>query len=80
MYSKPEAYSEHCQTSTIESFAKIATKRTFQPQCPKLFPKKFPKKPALKKFLIFSQKKAFLMFSKKCPPYLMASALKIFKK
>ena len=25
VYSEPEAYSEHCQTSTIERFAKIAT-------------------------------------------------------
>ena len=24
-YSEPEAYSEHCQTSTIERFVKIAT-------------------------------------------------------
>ena len=32
--------------------------------------KKFPKKPALKKFLIFSQMKAFLIFSQKKPPAL----------
>ena len=38
---------------------------------PQNFPlKKFPKKPALKKFLIFSQKKAFLTFSQKKLPAL----------
>ena len=40
-----------------------ATQRTFRPQPSKYFPKKnFPEKPALKKFLIFFQKKAFLKF------------------
>ena len=29
LYSEPEAYSEHCQTSMMEHFIKIATKRTF---------------------------------------------------
>ena len=60
VYSKPKTYSKHLQTSTMDPFAKIATQRTFQPQSPKLLPKKilifFPKKPAPKEFLIFSQK------------------------
>ena len=33
-----------------------------------------------KNFLIFSQKKAFLILSQKSPPYFPASALKIFPK
>ena len=28
-YLEPETYSEHCQTSTMERVAKIATQRTF---------------------------------------------------
>ena len=35
-----EAYSEHCQTLTIERFAKITTQRTFWLQSSKCFPKK----------------------------------------
>ena len=50
-YLEPEAYSEHC-------FVKIATYLTFWPQPSKFF----LKKPALKKLLIFSQKKASLIF------------------
>ena len=65
--SKPKTYSEHFQTSTMERFAKIATWCAFQPQAPKLFSKKIPKKPALKRFFIFSQKKVFLIFSQKGP-------------
>ena len=30
VYSEPEAYSEHYQTSTMERFAKISNKHTFQ--------------------------------------------------
>ena len=48
----------------MERFAKIITQRTFQLQAPKLF----PKKPALKRFLIFSRKKAFLIVSQKKTP------------
>ena len=29
VHPEPKAYSEQCQTSTMESFGKIATKRTF---------------------------------------------------
>ena len=44
VYSEPEAYSEHCQTSTIERFVKIAIQRTSRPQHSKLFPKTFHSK------------------------------------
>ena len=40
VYSEPDTYSEHSQTSTMERFAKIATWRTFWPQPSKSFPKK----------------------------------------
>ena len=43
VYSEPDTYSEHCQTSTIERFAKIATWRTFWSQPSKSFPKKLKK-------------------------------------
>ena len=29
IYSQPEAYSEHCQTSTMERFVKVVTEYTF---------------------------------------------------
>ena len=59
------AYSEHCQTFTMETFAKKLRSTLFSLSCKIFFQNKFPKKSALKKFLIFSQKKAFLIFSQK---------------
>ena len=34
---RTRAYSEHCQTSTMECFVKVATCRTFQPRPSKFF-------------------------------------------
>ena len=42
VYSEPETYSEHCQISTMERFAKIATQLTFRSQSSKFFKKKNP--------------------------------------
>ena len=36
-YLELEAYSEHCQTSMMVPFAKIATWHTFRPQTSKIF-------------------------------------------
>ena len=55
-YLEPEAYSEHCQTSAMECFVKIANLRTFRPQPSKIFPKKTCSE---KVFYIFSKKSRF---------------------
>ena len=65
-----EAYSEHCQASTIKCFAKIATWRTFKPKLEKqkkllcffIIRKMKLSSSNIKKIIIFSQKKAFLIF------------------
>ena len=44
VYSKPEAYSEHCQTFTTKHFVKLSTKCTFRSQPSNFFPKKFHSK------------------------------------
>ena len=67
--SKPETYSEHCQTSTIEHFAKIATWRTFQAM---LINKSTPGKwnfltLTLKNFLYFLKRKLFLYLTRRKP-------------
>ena len=46
------------------------------PEAPPRKKKKFNRK--IKKFLIFYQKKAFLIFSHKKPPHFLASAPKVF--
>ena len=58
VYSEPETYSEHCQISTMERFAKIATQLTFRFQPSKFF----QKRPALKNFLIFRETELSLIF------------------
>ena len=50
---EPKAYPEHCQTSAMDSFAKIATYRTFKPKLNKTVEKRLS--------YIFSNK-AFPMF------------------
>ena len=60
---EPEAYSEHCQTSMMERFCRNSYLAHFSGLASKFFHKKLLyiclKKPALKKLLIFSQKKLF---------------------
>ena len=58
----------------MKCFARIATQCTFRPRPSKFF----PKEPALKKFLIFSQNKAFFIFSQNNSPHFQASAPKFF--
>ena len=36
VYSEPKAYSKHCQASTMERFAKIASWRIFRPKLQKI--------------------------------------------
>ena len=55
-------YSEHCQTSTMERFVKIARKYKKKFQCFLIFREMKLSSSNIKKFLIFSQKKAFLLF------------------
>ena len=60
-YSEQEAYSEQCQTYTTERFAKIARKiKKFLYFI--IFRKMKLSRSNIKKFLVFSQKKAFLIF------------------
>ena len=74
VYLESKAYSEHCQTSTVESFVKkLLPNALFKPKLKKKKKRSTQKKflifqgmklsgPNVKKFLTFSQKKAFLIF------------------
>ena len=58
LYSEPEAYSEYCQTSKIKQFCKNSFLVHFLSWGQKIVIKKSP----LRKVLIFSHTKAFLIF------------------
>ena len=79
--SKPVWYSKHCQTPKIESFVKNSFLAHFANSVLKIFPyRNFLKKPALKKFIIFSQKKLCLIFLKWNPAIFGLCLQKIFPK
>ena len=68
VYSELEAYSEHCQTSTMEHFPRLAQKIKKKFLYFFIFLKIKLYSPNIQKVLIFSQRKAFLIFRKRKNP------------